>query len=59
MTKACSVCGKEYPLEQLSFAPDVEQHIRNLATGKGEDPKVKDEDMHKLYCPDCLKKLRG
>lgn len=52
----CAGCGKEYPLEELSFKPEVEEHIKLLALGK-ETTAPDDFDMNKLYCEDCLKKI--
>jgi len=49
----CSCCGKEYPIEQLSFLPKAEAHIRALAKGENPVPEAGDSD---LYCPECLKK---
>lgn len=57
MTSECSRCGKKYPLEQLSFLPNVQAHIRHMATDS-MDVKVSDADMHKLYCPECLKAIQ-
>lgn len=57
MTGKCSCCGKEVPIEQLSFLPGANAHIRHMAIGS-PDVTVSDEDMNKLYCPDCLKRIQ-
>lgn len=49
----CSDCGKEYPIEKLSFLPEAEDHIKALA--KGADIVPEASNMN-LYCPECLKK---
>lgn len=53
MTGKCAGCGKEFPLEDLQFDPEVEQYIKELVGGQTKT-NPSDKQMRQLFCKDCL-----
>lgn len=51
----CTNCGKEIPVEYLSFLPKTESYYRNLGNPSNAI-KEKEVNSNILLCPDCMAK---
>ena len=53
ITGRCSKCGKEIPVEYLSFLPETEEFYRSLDLNKNTEIPA-NVDSKIMLCPSCM-----